>query len=127
MPVILFCRLPKSSFMAKNIAVVIQEDPRKTHRPVEALRIALGLASGSHATTVVLLGEAARLLGNDTDDIVDIEILEKYLPAIQQLEIPFILQNTSEQIPLHDKFSIRRETDDTIRSLVRAMDCALVF
>jgi sulfur relay (sulfurtransferase) DsrF/TusC family protein len=113
--------------MAKNIAVVIQEDPRKTHRPVEALRIALGLASGSHVTTVVLLGEAVRLLGNDTDDIVDIEILEKYLPAIQQLEIPFILQDTSEQIPLHEKFSIRREPDDTIRSIVRAMDCALVF
>ena len=44
-------------------------------------------------TTVVLLGEAARLLGDETDDILDIEILEKYLPAIKQLEIQFIIQN----------------------------------
>lgn len=127
MPVIRFYRLPDHLFMAKNIAVVIQEDPRKSHRPVEALRIALGLASGSHITTVVLLGEAVRLLGDETDDILDIEILEKYLPAIEQLEIPFILQDTPEQRSVRDEFSIRREADETISSFVRSMDCALVF
>lgn len=113
--------------MAKNVAVVIQEDPRKTHRPVEALRIALGLASGSHVTTVVLLGEAARLLGDETDDILDVEILEKYLPAIEQLEIPFILQDTSPQIPVRPTFSIKRENDRAIGSIIQSMDCALVF
>lgn len=127
MPVIRFCRLPNHCFMAKNIAVVIQEDPRKTHRPVEALRIALGLASGSHATTVILLGEAARLLGDETDDILDVEILEKYLPAIEQLEIHFILQNTPDQRAIRDSFSIRRENDQAINSFVQSMDCALVF
>jgi len=113
--------------MAKNIAVVIQEDPRQTYRPVEALRIALGLVSGSHMTTVVLLGEAVRLLGDETDDILDVEILEKYLPSIQQLEVPFILQNMPDQIPVRDEFAIRRENDETIRSFIRSMDCALVF
>lgn len=127
MPVIRFYRSPDHLFMAKNIAVVIQEDPRKSHRPVEALRIALGLASGSHITTVVLLGEAVRLLGDETDDILDIEILEKYLPAIEQLEIPFILQDTPEQRSVRDEFSIRREADENISSFVRSMDCALVF
>jgi hypothetical protein len=113
--------------MAKNIAVVIQEDPRKTHRPVEALRIALGLASGSHVTTVVLLDQAVRLLGDETEDILDVEILEKYLPAIEQLEIPFILQNTSDGISVREEFSIRRENDEAISAFVRSMDCALVF
>lgn len=113
--------------MAKNIVVVIQEDPRKSHRPVEALRIALGLASGSHVTTVVLLGEAVRLLGDETDDILDVEVLEKYLPSIVQLEIPFILQDTPERRPVRDEFSIRRETDEIISSFVRSMDCVLVF
>lgn len=127
MPVIRFCRLHDHLFMAKNIAVVIQEDPRKTHRPVEALRIALGLASGSHVITVVLLGEAVRLLRDDTDDVLDVEILEKYLPAIEQLKIPFILHDTSDQIPVRDEFSIRRENDGTISSFVRSMDCTLVF
>ncbi|MDF0675692.1 MAG: hypothetical protein P0120_15335 [Nitrospira sp.] len=113
--------------MAKNIAVVIQEDPRKTHRPVEALRIALGLAAGSHTTTVVLLGEAARLLSEEADDIIDADILEKYLPSIEQLEIPIVLQDTSDQIQVRDEFSTRRENDETISSFVRSMDCTLVF
>ena len=113
--------------MAKTVAVVIQEDPRKTHRPVEALRIALGLASGSHVMTVVLLGEAVRLLGDETDDILDVEILEKYLPAIEQLEIPFILQDMPNQLPVRDEFSVQREADETISSFIRSMDCALVF
>lgn len=113
--------------MSKNIAVVIQEDPRKTHRPVEALRIALGLASGSHTTTVVLLGEAVRLLGNEIDDILDVEILEKYLPTIEHLGIPFILQDAPDPLSVRDEFSIKRENDATISSFVRSMDCVLVF
>lgn len=62
--------------MAKKIAVVIREDPRQTHRPVEALRIALGLVAGTHDTTVVLLNEAVRLLSDDLDDVIDMEILK---------------------------------------------------
>lgn len=127
MPAIRSCRLPDYLPMAKNIAVVIQDDPRKTHRPVEALRIALGLAAGSHTTTVVLLGEAARLLSEETDDIIDVDILEKYLPSVEQLEIPVVLQDTPNQIPVRDEFSTRRENDETISSIVRSMDCALVF
>ncbi len=113
--------------MAKNVAVVIQEDPRTTRRPVEALRIALGLASGSHVTTVILLGDAIRLLGDETDDILDVEFLEKYLPTIERLEIPFILQDTPDPMPVRSEFSIKRGNDETIRASIQSMDCTLVF
>ena len=113
--------------MAKNIAVVIQEDPRKTHRPVEALRIALGLVAGSHATTVILIGEAVRLLSEDTDDIVDADILEKYLPSIEHLEIPFLLQATPDRAGIRKEFIARYETDTSIRSLLQSMDRTLIF
>ncbi|HSA61282.1 MAG TPA: hypothetical protein VLE03_03505 [Nitrospiraceae bacterium] len=113
--------------MAKTVAVVIQEDPRKTHRPVEALRIALGLVAGTHSTTVVLLDEAVRLLSEDTDDIVDIDILEKYLPSIEHLAIPFILPVTTDRSTVRTEFVTRYETDAGIRSLVQSMDRTLVF
>ena len=113
--------------MAKNIAVVIQEDPRKTHRPVEALRIALGLIAGSHTTTVILLGEAVRLLFEDTDDVIDVDILDKYLPSIEHLEMPFVLHSTTERPSIRKGFRIRYETDDGIRSLIQSMDRTLVF
>jgi hypothetical protein len=44
-----------------NIVVVIQEDPRKSGRAVEALRIALGLGSGENPMTVVLPNQAPLL------------------------------------------------------------------
>ncbi|ALA61233.1 hypothetical protein [Nitrospira moscoviensis] len=113
--------------MAKTVAVVIREDPRRTHRPVEALRIALGLVAGNHATTVVLLNEAARLLSEDTDDVVDVEILEKYLPSIQQLEVPFVLPEFIDRSGVRTDFAVRYESDDTIRRLLQSMDRTLVF
>jgi hypothetical protein len=113
--------------VAKTIAVVIQEDPRKTHRPVEALRIALGLAAGSHQPTVILLGDAFRLLTEDTDDIIDADILEKYLPSIAQLKIPFILQPLSDQATIRSDFQVQYYTDDRIADFVQSTDCALVF
>src|SRR2546426_155543 len=61
--------------MSKRIAVVISEDPFVTARPVEALRIALGLSVGDHEMTVVLLGRAPLLLMQDTEKIVDVDIL----------------------------------------------------
>ena len=61
--------------MSKRIAVVISEDPSITARPVEALRIALGLCAGDHETTVILLGRAPLLLMKDTEEIVDIDNL----------------------------------------------------
>jgi len=113
--------------MSKNIAVVIQEDPRKTHRPVEALRIALGLFAGSHRTTVVLLGEAVRLLSEEIDDIVDSEILEQYLPSLEQLELPFVLQTSTAHSTIRKEFLVRYESDDNIRTLIESMDRTLVF
>jgi sulfur relay (sulfurtransferase) DsrF/TusC family protein len=113
--------------MSKTVVVVIQEDPRKTHRPVEALRIALGLVAGSHSTTVVLLGESVRLLHEDVDDIVNVDILEKYLPSIQQLKIPFILQSHTHRAPIHGEFPIRYCSDQDIRRLIKSADRSLVF
>ncbi len=113
--------------MAKSVAVVIQEDPTHTHRPVEALRIALGLVAGSHRVTVVLLGESVRLLSEDLDDIVDVDILEKYLPSIKQLEIPFLLQTEAESLPLHTDFHVTYANDTDIRHLISSSDRTLVF
>ena len=65
-----------------SIVLIIQRDPRTSALPRQALRIALGLAAGENPITgVVLMGPAVQLLAEDTDEIVDIDILEKYLPS----------------------------------------------
>ena len=113
--------------MAKKIAVVIREDPRKTHRPVEALRIALGLVAGTHETTVVLLNEAVRLLSEDLDDVIDMDILEKYLPSIEHLEIPFILQSDTDRSFVQTQFAVQYQSPEYIRRFLTDVDRTLVF
>ena len=113
--------------MAKRIAVVISEDPFLTARPVEALRIALGLCAGDHETTVVLLGLSSRLLMRDTEEIVDVDILEKYLPSFKQLSILFIVEPGTAMDAWSDDFFVTTQTADEIRKLVRTVDRSLVF
>lgn len=113
--------------MSKRIAVVISEDPRMTARPVEALRIALGLCAGDHETTVILLGQAPSLLMENSDEIIDIDVLEKYIPSFKHLAIPFIVEVGTATDLWSDDFSVNIRTADEIRQFVRAADRSLVF
>ncbi|MCK6494083.1 MAG: hypothetical protein L6Q34_11695 [Nitrospira sp.] len=114
--------------MATSIVLVIREDPRTTHRPVEALRIALGLAAGENPITVVLLGAAGQLLAKETDDIVDVEILEKYLPSFEQLEIPFLLVLPEGATPdLQEGFQVTFGSVEQVQAAIAQADRVLVF
>ena len=113
--------------MSKRIAVVISENPCVTARPVEALRIALGLCAGDHETTVVLLGRASMLLMQDTEDIIDVDILEKYLPSFKHLSVPFIVEVGTPLDAWSDDFSVITRTSDEIRQFVRSVDRSLIF
>ena len=113
--------------MSKRIAVVISEDPFVTARPVEALRIALGLCTGDHETTVVLLGRSPFLLMENTEEIVDVDILEKYLPSLKHLTVPFIVEPQTAMDAWSDDFSVTVRTSDEIRQLIQAADGSLIF
>ncbi len=78
--------------------IVIQTDPTKSHRAVEALRIALGLGSHNEGQDicVILCGRAPHLLSEDTGDIVDEEILEKHLPVFVEWGTPFLIAMDAE-------------------------------
>lgn len=109
------------------MAVVISEDPSMTHRPVEALRIALGLTAGEHETTVVLLGKAPALLSEDIDTVVDAEILEKYLPSIKQLNMPFLVEAGTMQEPRDVGFAVTERKSEELREFLLSVDRTLVF
>lgn len=113
--------------MSKRVAVVISEDPCVTARPVEALRIALGLCAGDHETTVILLGRAHLLLMKNTEEIVDVDILEKYLPSFKHLSVPFIVEPGTAMDVWSDNFSITTRTSDEIRQFIRIVDRSLIF
>ncbi|HEX2055385.1 MAG TPA: hypothetical protein VHF07_02755 [Nitrospiraceae bacterium] len=113
--------------MASRINVIVRDDPRTSHRPVEALRIALGLAAGDHDVTVVLLGHAPLLLSDELDDVVDADILEKYLPSFKQLAIPFVMTANGSTVPLQPGFSVTMQQPDKIQHLIATAEHTLVF
>ena len=113
---------------APSIVVVIRENPTETHRAAEALRIALGLSTGNNPLTIVLLGNAPVLLTEDTDDIVDGDILEKHLPVLKELKIRFVVQTgVPERLALDDGWALQEASVYEIAQLVADADRALVF
>jgi hypothetical protein len=113
---------------APTIAVVLRDDPRKTHRPVEGLRIALGLSTGRNPLTVVLLDSAPLLLSEDPEDLVDGEILEKHLPAVKDMELSFVVPHgTAARLSLDPAFHVREASHAEISRLIRESNRVLVF
>ena len=114
--------------MPPTIVVVIREDPKKTAKPVEGLRIALGLSSGENPLSIILLNQSPALLVEDEEDILDFEILEKYLPSLKQLHIPFVTEVGSlTTFDIDPEFNVRETSKEEIASLVATADRALIF
>jgi sulfur relay (sulfurtransferase) DsrF/TusC family protein len=64
---------------------VITSDPRTSHRPAEAIRIAAGVGAWKKVqVSVYLYGEAARILDDQAGDFVDEEHFSRYLPMLQE-------------------------------------------
>lgn len=78
-----------------QVAVLIKSNPQESHRPAEAVRIALGLISGQHEVKIILLGKAALLLSDEAEDLADGEELGKYLPTLKELDQTFYVEQTA--------------------------------
>ena len=113
-----------------HVLVLIQCDPMKTHRAVEALRIAMGLGSHNEGQnlTLILSGRAPFLLAEDTSDIVDAEILEKYLPTYIEWHTPFLIATTAESPRrLLPDLITKPITEAEVLSSLETADRVLVF
>ena len=114
--------------MPNNIIVILREDPMTSHRPVEGLRIALGLSTGTVPLSIVLLGKARTLLTDDALDVVDAEILEQYLPSIQNLQIPIIIpRGSNEELVIAPEFSVEEKSFQEIHSRLSESDRVMVL
>ncbi len=115
--------------MTEPILVLIKSNPLESHRPVEGLRIALGLISGEHRVTLVLMNESPLLLAEDTDDLVDGDILKKYLPTLKELGQRFYIEeNALEKAGLKkaDDF-IEAVSEEKIHRLIAQASRSLII
>jgi sulfur relay (sulfurtransferase) DsrF/TusC family protein len=114
--------------MPPSVVVVIREDPQKSHRAVEALRIALGLSTGENPLSVILLGQAPLMISEEPEDVMDGEIMEKYLPSFKHLKIPFLVPiGTRALFNLDPEFDVKELSEEAIRSAISGSSRILVF
>ena len=114
--------------MPLHIVILICEDPTKSHRPVEGLRIALGLSTGPNPLTIVIMGKARLLLTDETSDLMDSEILEKHLPVLQDLELKILLPvGSQDEFSFDSDFLIEESSTPEIASVISQANRVLVF
>jgi hypothetical protein len=86
---------------------VITSDPRTSARPVEAIRMAVGVAAWKRVDVAVFLrGAAVLAAAENIDDLVDAENLLRYTPLLRDLGRPVYIdaegasQVTETSVPI---------------------------
>lgn len=113
-----------------KVLVLIQVDPMKSHRAVEALRIALGLGSYNEGKdlSIVLDGRSPYLLAEDTSDVIDAEILEKHLPVFLEWGTPFAITSNAEVPPRYIQGAVTKPiTQAETAAALESADRVLIF
>jgi len=116
--------------MAAHILVLVTGDPMKSARPGEAIRMALGLGSGTHTVSVVLRGPAAALLFPEAEESACADEVEKYLPSLAEaLDPGFYVERSALQgrDPAESEFRIVPVDPLDIAKLVARADRFVMF
>ena len=115
--------------MAGPILILISSHPKESHRAVEGIRIGLGLIGNDYQVRIVLMDHAPLLLGEDNEDLVDGEILLKFLPSFKEMEQPIYIEELSLKTAELDQCEYPIESV-SMTQIARFLDCSehlLVF
>lgn len=112
---------------ARSLCFVIRSDPRTSHRPAEAVRIALGLGGSEHPIQILLLEEAVQILTDEVEGLREGEALERYLGTLSEWKTPFYIEKGHAPAGEVDRerFNVRevgvKEQADLLASAERVM------
>ncbi len=101
--------------MASHILILIESNPKESHRACEGIRIALGLAACNINVELILSSGAQVLLTDDIDDCVDGELAKQYLANLNKF-IPTIYIEKEGNYEYHTMLLNRSDIDQTIAS-----------
>jgi hypothetical protein len=73
--------------MERRVLFIIESDPRVSHRPAEAVRIAAGVAVWKQVEmSLYFRGSAALALGENADELVDGDYFRRFLPLLREAD-----------------------------------------
>jgi sulfur relay (sulfurtransferase) DsrF/TusC family protein len=115
--------------MPPSILFLIKSNPQKSHRPAEAIRIAVGLGTGKNPLTLILAEKAPLLLNYESQELEDSETIERYLPILKEWMIPFYVEQEALQaLSLDDHpFKVEAISTERIAQLISQADRHFIF
>jgi hypothetical protein len=91
----------------KTLVIAVSSDPRSSHRPAEAIRLAAGLAAWRKIdVTLFLTGPAVLAVASDPDDFVDEESYNRYLPMFLEMGRPVLVDAESNALALAENTAV---------------------
>jgi hypothetical protein len=82
--------------MKPSVLFIIKSDPRTSHRPAEAIRIAAGVGVWQKVEVTLYLHQTAVLaLSEFPDELVDEENYRHYLPMVGEFGRPIYVQRAA--------------------------------
>lgn len=83
----------------KRVLFIVTSDPHRSSRPAEAVRVAAGVGAWKKVeVTLYLRGAAVLALGEFTDDLVDEDHFQRYLPIIREWGRPVLVEQGTESL-----------------------------
>jgi hypothetical protein len=116
--------------MKPSALFIIESDPRRSGRPVEAMRIAAGVGAWKTVDIAVYLREAAVLvLGEQAEALMDGEDYARYLPVLRELGRPIYVQKEAAALGEigHATLPFEEISDEQLAGLAAARACVLRF
>ncbi len=114
--------------MASHVVILIRSNPKESHRPVEAIRIALGLAAGAHQVDLILADQAPLLLTEQIYNCVDHEMAQHYFSMLGQFIPMMIIEKGSMRDVLPEFISQTIQLDwNQISEKIIDADCFISF
>ncbi len=113
----------------RRILFVIESDPRSSHRPAEAIRIAAGVGGWKRSEVRLFLCQAAAsLLTESSDALMDGENFEQYLPLLADSPHPiYIGRDASAAVEPGQRFRVERLSPAELATLAAESDCVVHF
>jgi len=110
-----------------NVVLIVRGNPMASHRVCEGMRIALGLASSGHNTTLILAGLAPLLLTPAVHALVEGELAQKMIVTLKEF-IPCVYIASESRVRLSDHDNaIRQISPDELAQKVTTSDYCMVF
>ncbi len=113
--------------MNPKVLFIVTGDPRTSHRPAEAIRVAAGVGTWKKVDiTVYLRGPAVLALSEWVDEFVDEDNYTRYFPIVAEWPRPIYVQKDAQELAELGEAPLKFQPIDDARLAALAVDSTYV-